>query len=438
MKTTLRENTIETGSKNEAPVTADVHQNPYHIVQQLVRESVHNLRLHADVYEIIKNPMRMLEVSLPLRMDDGTVRNFTGYRSQHLDILGPTKGGVRFHPNVSADEVKALSLWMSLKSAILEIPYGGAKGGVVVDPKTLSEREVEEISRQYIRSITPLIGPDKDIPAPDVNTNPEVMGWMLDEYSILNGQNVPGAITGKPLIIGGSEGRLQATGRGVCITIHEAAKKKALELPQATAAIQGFGNVGSVTAEYLHRLGVKIVAVTDSEGGLYHPEGLHIPTLLEFSKQSGKVSHYPGYEAIDNDTLFRLSVDILVPAALENQLTQERAQTLKASILAEAANGPTTPEADEILKNKGVFVIPDILCNAGGVTVSYFEWVQNTMHYYWSKTNVLEKLEEKMVHAFQHVVHIAEVHQTDMRQAAYMAGIARLTQALKARSRIKN
>jgi glutamate dehydrogenase len=424
--------------KVEAPITADKNENPYEIVKGLLKEAVTGLDLDEGVYRLLEKPIRILEVSLPVRRDSGKIENFTGYRSQHIDILGPTKGGIRFHPNVNLDEVKALSMWMSLKSAILGLPFGGGKGGVIVDPKQLSERELEELSRNYIRALTPIIGPEKDIPAPDVNTNPQIMGWMLDEYDKLRGYNVPGFITGKPLVIGGSQGRVEATGRGVVITIVEAAKKLNLELEGATAAIQGFGNVGSMTAKFLHELGVKIVGITDSKGGAYAKDGMDIPKLMEYAKEKKTVSDFPGSEKIDNEKLFTLPVDILVPAALENQITEKTAPAIQAKIVAEAANGPTTPAGDRILDEKGVFIIPDILCNSGGVTVSYFEWVQNTMGYYWKEQEVNEKLEEKMVNAFHNVFRMSEEKKADMRSAAYMVGVGRLAEALKARGWIKN
>jgi glutamate dehydrogenase len=425
-------------SKTEAPITANENENPFEIVKGLLKEAVQNLELDEGVYRLLQKPMRILEVSIPIRRDNGQIMNYTGYRSQHIDILGPTKGGIRFHPKVNLDEVRALSMWMSLKSAILGLPFGGGKGGVIVDPKDLTERELEELSRSYIRSLTPIIGPEKDIPAPDVNTNPQIMGWMLDEYDKLRGYNVPGFITGKPLIIGGSQGRVEATGRGVVITIVEAAKKLNIELKGATAAIQGFGNVGSMTAKFLHELGVKIVAITDSKGGIYAKDGMDIPKLVEYAKDKKMVSDFPGCENMDSNKLFGLPVDILIPAALENQITEKTAPTIQAKIVAEAANGPTTPAGDRILDEKGVFIIPDILCNSGGVTVSYFEWVQNTMGYYWKEQEVNEKLEEKMVNAFHDVYRMTEEKRADMRSAAYMVGVGRLAEALKARGWIKN
>ncbi|WP_305853263.1 Glu/Leu/Phe/Val family dehydrogenase [Halobacillus amylolyticus] len=424
--------------KPESDITTQDH-NPYDIVKGLIKESVTTLGLNENVYQVLKKPMRMLEVSLPVRMDDGTIQNFTGYRSQHIDILGPTKGGIRFHPKVNVDEVKALSIWMSLKAAILDIPFGGGKGGVIVDPEKLSVRELETLSRTYIRKITPIIGPQKDIPAPDVNTSPEVMGWMIDEFDQLRGYNIPGMITGKPVIIGGSLGRLEATGRGVVLTIREAARVLEMDLSKSTAALQGFGNVGSMTAKFLHELGVKVVAITDAKGGIYNEEGIDIPALLEFVKDGKNyASKFSDAESITNEKMFSLPVDILIPAAIENQVTKENAPNIQAKILAEAANGPTTPEGDKILEEKGIFVIPDILCNAGGVTVSYFEWVQNTMNYYWKEEEVNKKLEEHMLFGFDKVLDMKKDKQCRMRDAAYMVGINHLVKAMEARGWIKD
>ncbi|MFB4164948.1 Glu/Leu/Phe/Val dehydrogenase [Alteribacillus sp. JSM 102045] len=423
--------------KAEADITTH-NKNPYDIVKDLLKDSVTELGLNENIYHILKKPNRVLEVSLPVRMDNGRIRNFTGYRSQHLDIIGPTKGGIRFHPNVNLDEVKALSIWMSLKSAILDLPLGGGKGGVIVDPNELSEKEIEELSRTYIRKITPIIGPQKDIPAPDVNTSPEIMGWMIDEYDQLRGYNIPGMLTGKPIIIGGSEGRLEATGRGVVLTIREAAKVLGMDLSSSTAALQGFGNVGSMAAKFLHQLGVKVVAVTDAKGGVYDKEGLDVPDLLQFVQDGYSVSEYTKADPLTNEDLFGLPVDIFIPAAIENQITKNTAPAIQAKIVAEAANGPTTPAGDEILEEKNIFVIPDILCNAGGVTVSYFEWVQNEMNYYWKAEEVNQKLEERMVFGFQNVLKIREERGIRMRNAAYTVGIKHIAQALVARGWIKD
>ncbi len=412
--------------------------NPYLIVQRLIERACETLELQEGVYDILKKPKRIMKVSIPVRRDDGDVVNYTGMRSQHTDILGPTKGGVRFHPKVNEDEVIALSMWMSLKAAIVGIPFGGGKGGIIVNPEDMSEREIEELSRGFIRELEPIMGPEKDIPAPDVNTSPQIMGWMLDEFDRLRGHNVPGFITGKPLIIGGSEGRIEATGRGVVITIQEAAKRLNLDLSGMKAAIQGFGNVGSITAKYLAEAGVKVIAVTDAKGGALNENGLDIPGLIMHMEDHKTVKGFSDSKEISNEDLFGLDCDILIPAALENQITGNNAGEIKAKIIAEAANGPTTPEGTQILEDKGVFIIPDILCNSGGVTVSYFEWVQNAMHYAWKEEEVLEKLEEKMTAAFKAVYEIKEAKQVKMREAAYLLGVGRLAQAMKARGWIKN
>ncbi|MCF6411782.1 Glu/Leu/Phe/Val dehydrogenase [Alkalihalobacillus sp. EGI L200015] len=412
--------------------------NPYLIVQQLIERACQTLELQEGVFDILKKPKRIMKVSIPVRRDNGDVVNYTGMRAQHTDILGPTKGGVRFHPNVNEDEVIALSMWMSLKAAIVGIPFGGGKGGIIVNPEEMSEREIEELSRGFIRELEPIMGPERDIPAPDVNTSPQIMGWMLDEFDRLRGRNVPGFITGKPLIIGGSEGRIEATGRGVVMTIQEAAKRLDLELTGMKAVIQGFGNVGSITAKYLHEAGVKVIAVTDAKGGAMDENGLDIQALISYMTEHKSVKGFSDSKDLSNEELFRLDCDILVPAALENQITGENAGDIKAKIVAEAANGPTTPEGTRILEEKGVFIIPDILCNSGGVTVSYFEWVQNAMHYAWKEDEVLEKLEDKMTTAFKVVYDMKEAKQVRMREAAYLLGVGRLAQAMKARGWIKN
>ncbi|MCF6139375.1 Glu/Leu/Phe/Val dehydrogenase [Alkalihalobacillus berkeleyi] len=412
--------------------------NPYHIAQRLIERATETLELQEGVYDILKKPKRVMKVSIPVRRDNGDVVNYTGIRAQHTDILGPTKGGVRFHPGVNEDEVIALSMWMSLKTAIVGIPFGGGKGGIIVNPEELSEREIEELSRGFIRELEPIMGPEKDIPAPDVNTNPKIMGWMLDEFDRLRGHNVPGFITGKPLIIGGSEGRVEATGRGVVITIREAAKRLDYDLNKMTAVIQGFGNVGSNAAKYLEESGVKVIGITDAKGGVYNENGLDIASLIEYAKETKTVKGFPGSEDLSNDDLFSLECDILIPAALENQITGDNANQIKAKIVAEAANGPTTPQGNKLLEDNGVFVIPDILCNAGGVTVSYFEWVQNAMHYSWKEKEVAEKLEEKMVDAFKAVYDMRDAKKVKMREAAYLVGVGRLAKAMIARGWIKN
>lgn len=407
--------------------------NPFEIAQMLIYNATRELGLPLAVYEYLKEPERILTVSIPVRLESGEVKTFVGYRSQHSDVIGPCKGGVRFHQDVNLDEVKALSMWMTIKCAVLGLPYGGGKGGVICNPAELTKRDLENLSRGYIRALAGFIGPDRDIPAPDVNTNERIMGWMVDEYSKMKGYNAPGLITGKPMIIGGSAGRGAATGRGAVICIREAAKRIGLDLKGATAAIQGFGNVGSHTARLLAELGVKIVAIVDARGGAYNQDGISIPDALALYQEKGSISGMAGTTPIDTQGLIGLDVDILVPAALENQITIANAHTVKAKIMAEAANGPTTPEASRILTEKGVLVIPDILCNAGGVTVSYFEWVQNIQNFYWTEDEVNVRLEQMMVKAFNAVYSTHEQHQVAMRRAAYMVAIKRLADAMAAR-----
>ncbi|NGQ94353.1 Glu/Leu/Phe/Val dehydrogenase [Brevibacillus sp. SYP-B805] len=406
--------------------------NPYDIAKKQIETAADKLRLDSHIVEILKKPMRVLSVSFPVKMDDGTIRVFEGYRSQHNDAIGPTKGGIRFHPNVTLDEVKALSMLMSFKCGVVGLPYGGAKGGVICDPRNLSPGELERISRGFIEAIAQIIGPDKDIPAPDVYTNSQVMGWMMDTFSRLNKSFSPGVITGKPLILGGSKGRTEATARGCVITIREAMKELGRPLQDATVAIQGFGNVGRHTAKLLSGLGCKIVAVSDSKGAVLDPDGLDI-TKVERLKDQGSILDYGADYQIDPQALLELDVDILVPAAMENSITAENADRIKARIIAEGANGPITPDADQILAANQIWVIPDILANAGGVTVSYFEWVQNLMNYYWSEEEVNVKLSEVMVRSFHAVIQAANTYKTDLRTAAYMISLQRIVDAMKAR-----
>jgi glutamate dehydrogenase len=407
--------------------------NPFEIVQKEIKSACEKLGLDNSVYEILKEPERVLTVSIPVKMDDGTTKTFIGFRSQHSTAIGPAKGGVRFHPNVSLDEVKALSTWMTFKCSVVGIPYGGGKGGVICNPKELSKGELERLSRGYFKAISPIIGPEKDIPAPDVYTNAQVMAWFMDEFSTLKGYNTPGVVTGKPIIIGGSLGRNEATARGATFTIREAAKNLGLDLTKATVAIQGYGNAGSIAARLLSELGCKIVAVNDSQGGAYNPEGLDPKAVLEFKEKNKTVKGFPGSKDISGEDLLELDVDILVPAALENVITSKNAANIKAKIVGECANGPTTPEADKVLYENGVLVIPDILCNAGGVTVSYFEWVQNLMNFYWTEEEVNTRLEHIMVKAFNEVYKMHKDYKVNMREAAYMVSIKRIADAMKVR-----
>lgn len=409
-------------------------ENSFKIVQALIDSTVKKLGLSRCVYELLKEPMRVLTVAIPVEMDDGSVKVFIGYRSQHNNALGPFKGGIRFHPDVNLDEVKALSMWMTLKCAVVGVPYGGGKGGVVCDPKKLSRNELEKLSRGYMRAVGSILSEDIDIPAPDVGTNGQVMAWMMDEYSRIKGKNEFGVITGKPLLLGGSLGRVEATSRGCVIVIREAAKAIGLDLKGARVAVQGFGNVGGIAARLLHEMGCRVVAVCDSRGGAYDPKGLNIPLLEEYKAKHGTVSGAPGTRNITSEELLTLDCDILVPAALENQITKDNAGQIKAKIVAEGANGPTTPEADYILAQKKVLVLPDVLANAGGVTVSYFEWVQNKTGYYWSEEEVNRRLEEKMVEAFNSVYRFYKRRKdVDMRGAAYMLAVNRIAEAMQLR-----
>jgi glutamate dehydrogenase len=400
----------------------------YHSTQKVIHEALMKLGFGEEMYELLKEPLRFLEVRIPVRMDDGTVKVFTGYRSQHNDSVGPTKGGIRFHPEVDEAEVKALSVWMSLKCGITNLPFGGGKGGIICDPRQMSLRELERLSRGYVRAISQIVGPNKDIPAPDVYTNAQIMAWMMDEYSHLREFDSPGFITGKPIVLGGSQGRETATARGVAIVIEEAAKKKGIELKGARVVIQGFGNAGSYLAKFMHDAGAKVVGVSDVYGAIADPNGLDIDYLLDRRDSFGTFSKL-FKNTITNKELFELDCDILVPAAISSQITEDNAYDIKASIVVEAANGPTTLEATKILNERGVFLVPDILSNAGGVTVSYFEWVQNNQGYYWTEEEVDEKLTKIMVDSFEKIYHIAKSHKVDMRLAAYMAGIRKLAEA---------
>lgn len=406
--------------------------NPYQIAQQQVDAAASLLQLPEEITGILKRPMRVLTVNFTARMDDGSIRVFEGYRSQHNDAIGPTKGGIRFHPDVTLDEVKALSMWMSFKCGVVGLPYGGGKGGVICDPRLHSKGELERISRAYMEAIADFVGPDKDIPAPDVYTNAQTMGWMMDTYSRLKGRYSPGVITGKPIILGGSKGRNEATAQGCVYTILAALEDMGLAPEEASVAVQGFGNAGRIAARLLSQAGCKIVAVSDSKGGIYLQDGLDIEEA-ERLKDEGALASYKGAEAISNEQIIGLNVDILVPAALENVITASNAHTVQAKIVAEAANGPTTPEGDRILAKKGTVVIPDVLANAGGVTVSYFEWVQNLQHYYWSEAEVLEKLETNMIHSYRAVRDLAKEFSVDLRTAAYMIAIKRISSAMQAR-----
>ena len=387
------------------------------------------LNLDPALRAVLREAERELIVSIPVHMDDGSVEVFRGYRVQHNLNRGPSKGGLRYHQDVNLNEVRALAMWMTWKCAVVGIPFGGGKGGVAVDPKQLSLRELEGLTRRFATNISVIIGPQSDIPAPDVNTNPQVMAWIMDTYSMHVGYTVPGVVTGKPIALGGSEGRAEATGRGVVVTISEAARQTGLDIIGATVAIQGFGNAGSVAGTLLDSMGARVVAVSDTQGGIHAPDGLDIKMVKAWKAEHGTVVGFPGSVNVSNGELLELEVDVLVPAALENQITGDNAERIKARIVAEAANGPTTPEADEILHRKGVFMIPDILCNAGGVTVSYFEWVQDLNRDQWSEEVVNSKLTAIMVRSFGEVVAMAEQEDVDMRTAAYLLAVDRVAKA---------
>ena len=400
--------------------------------QNVIKTALDKLGYEDAMYELLKEPMRLMEVRIPVRMDDGKTKVFTGYRAQHSDAVGPTKGGVRFHPDVNRDEVIALSMWMTLKCGIVELPYGGAKGGIICDPREMSMHEIEKLSRGYVRAISQIVGPNKDIPAPDVFTNSQIMAWMYDEYSKIDEFNSPGFITGKPIVLGGSQGRDKATAQGVTICINEAAKKRGLDMKGARVVIQGFGNAGSFLAKFLHDAGAKVVGISDAYGALHDPDGLDIDYLLDRRDSFGTVTTLFD-NTITNKELFELDCDILVPAAIANQITEENANNIKASIVVEAANGPTTAEATKMLTDRGILLVPDVLASAGGVTVSYFEWVQNNQGYYWTQEEVDEKLNKKLVDAFENVYNVATTRNIDMRLAAYMVGARRTAEASRFR-----
>jgi glutamate dehydrogenase (NAD(P)+) len=384
------------------------------------------LGLDAGIWKILTHPKRQITVSCPVQMDNGEIEVFTGYRVQYNITLGPAKGGIRYHPDVTLDEVTALAAWMTWKCAVAHVPFGGGKGGVVCDPTRMSRRELEALTRRYVAEIVDAIGPEKDVPAPDVNTNDQVMAWVMDTYSMHVGHTSTAVVTGKPIEMGGSLGRREATGRGVMIVTRESAKHLGFDIKGATVAVQGFGNVGSVSADLLARIGARIVAVTDWKGGVYNDQGLDIPKMLDYARQHRTIDGFPGGEPMENAQLFELPVDVLVPAALENQITMENAPGIQAKVIAEGANGPTTPDAHRYLHERGVFIIPDILANAGGVTVSYFEWVQDRGGYFWDEDTVNQRLERIMVQSFEEVASMAGRHGINLRIGAYMQAIERV------------
>jgi glutamate dehydrogenase len=407
--------------------------NPYEAALEQLDLAAEKLGLDSATHEVLRHPQRILIVNIPVHMDDGSVRVFTGYRSQYNDALGPTKGGIRYHPEVTLDEVIALSAWMTFKTAVVGLPLGGGKGGIRCNPKEMSTDELERLTRGYTRELVRFIGPQTDVPAPDVYTDSQTMTWIMDEYAEITGIYCPGVVTGKPIGIGGSQGRNEATSRGLVYTIIDAVEHLGIPLKDARVVVQGFGNVGFHAARILHELGCKIIAVSDSKGGIYNPEGLDPVKVKEHKNQTRSVVQYPGAHPLSNRDLLELDCDILIPAALENVITEENAPRIKAKIIAEGANGPTTPKADEIIHQRGIFIIPDILANAGGVTVSYFEMVQNQMNYFWTVEEVRSKLEKIMQTAFRDVLAISKEHDVPMRIAAYMLAVSRIGYAFRTR-----
>ena len=407
--------------------------NPFEMVVSQIDAVCDRLNIE-DVYRLrLERCERELTVNFPVKMDDGTAKLFTGFRIQHNDTRGPAKGGIRYHPDVTLDETRALAAWMTLKAAVANIPYGGAKGAVICNPKLMSQTELERLTRRYTAEISILIGPESDIPAPDVGTNPQIMAWIMDTYSMTKGYSIPAVVTGKPIEIGGSKGRFEATGRGCMISANLAAKQKRMSLDGATVVVQGVGNVGSAAAKLLVREGCRVIAISDSKGGVHNSKGLDIESLLNYRKETGSVIGFKGAETITNAELLALTCDILVPAAIECQITASNAAQVKAKIVVEGANGPTTPEADKILYDNGVLVIPDVLANTGGVIVSYFEWVQNLEFFFWDEEEINGRLQKIMTNAFAEVSEISKAEKTDMRSAAHMLAIKRLVSAMSIR-----
>jgi glutamate dehydrogenase (NAD(P)+) len=408
--------------------------NPFETARKQIDIVADLLTLDPGMRQILKHPKRELTVNFPVRMDDGSYRVFTGHRVQYNMARGPTKGGIRYHPQVTIDEVRALAAWMTWKCAVVNLPYGGGKGGVICDPKSMSKAELERLTRRYAAEIAPIIGPEMDIPAPDVYTDSQTMAWIMDTYSMLKGYSVPGVVTGKPISLGGSEGRGEATGRGCAYVIREAAQHAGVRVKGGTVAVQGFGNAGSVAANLLHdEQGAKIVAVSDSKGGIYNADGFNPHAVEEHKAKTGSVVGFPGTKSVTNEEILETKADILIPAALENQITKKVAEKVQAKIVAEAANGPTLPEADTVLFEKKVVVLPDILANAGGVTVSYFEWAQDIQGYFWPLAEVNQKLETVMVRSYNDVYKVAEARHVHNRTAAYVLAIQRVVDAIKIR-----
>jgi glutamate dehydrogenase (NAD(P)+) len=411
-------------------VQAPAREDPWEMALRQFNRAADHLPLKRGIREFLVYPHRELTVNFPVHMDDGSVRVFTGYRVHHSTVLGPTKGGIRYSTHVDLNEVRALAMWMSWKCALMHLPYGGAKGGVAVEPKQLSRGELERLTRRFATEISVVVGPQSDIPAPDVGTNDQIMAWIMDTYSMHRGHSVPAVVTGKPVSIGGSAGRREATGRGVMIVAREAARTRKLPLEGAQVVVQGFGNVGSVAAYLLHDQGCRVVGLSDVCSGIYKPGGLDPRAVLEYAAQTGRVEGFPGAETVTNTELLELPCDILVPAAIEGQITRANAARIKAKIIVEGANGPTTPDADDILVDRGVFVVPDILANAGGVIVSYFEWVQDLSSLFWTEEEINERLEPILVQAFKGVVRLAAEREVDLRTSALIYAVRRVADAL--------
>jgi glutamate dehydrogenase (NAD(P)+) len=409
------------------------HHTALTVALEQLKLAAEKLELDPGIYEILKKPKRSIIVSVTIKMDDCSIGVFNGCRVQHWDVRGPFKGGIRYHPNVTLDDVTALAMWMTWKCAIADLPYGGAKGGISCNPKKMSQGELERLTRRYVSLIFDYLGPHRDVPAPDVYTNEQTMAWIMDTYSQLKGYSVPESVTGKPIEIGGSEGRVCATSLGIAFCIREAAKHLKLNLKNATVAVQGYGNVGYNAASIMHNMGCKIVAVSDSSGGIYCPDGINPKEVHAHKKKTGSVINYKNCANITNEELLQTKCDILIPAALQNQITKDTADKIRAKIVTEGANGPTTPEADKTLYEKGTCLIPDILANSGGVTVSYFEWVQNLTREHWALEEVNEKLENKITKAFYDVQKLSRKEESDMRTAALMLGVGRVAQAIRTR-----
>ena len=407
--------------------------NPFEVAVAQFDEAAQMLRLSPALRAILRKPKRELTVNFPVRMDDGSVEMFTGYRVQHNITRGPAKGGIRYDEHVSLDEVRALAMWMTWKCAVVNIPFGGAKGGVIVDPRKLSRGELERLTRRYATEIAGVIGPEADIPAPDMNTNPQVMAWIMDTFSMHLGFSVPAVVTGKPLSIGGSEGRMEATGRGVAIITREACRTLDMPFEGARVIVQGFGNVGSVTAKILHQMGATVIGLSDIYGAVYSEQGIDVPLAQRYVQEHGKLTGLPGTKPVDGQEMLELPCDILIPAALEGQLTHSNASRIQAKLIVEAANGPTTTEADAIFAERGIPVIPDILANAGGVTVSYFEWVQDLQHFFWTEHEINERLERILVHSFKAADKLRQEHQTSFRMGAYLLAVSRVAAATEVR-----